>query len=230
MGNLISRFVSVLVNPWGAMRAVKAEGDTASIKPYVLYVAVIGLLSGVISAVMGSIIQPEMVRIGQMPAWTVWIAVAQVPIVLVISSFLNALIVWGIINGLLQGTGAQYKTTFRVLALPVTFSPLAALLAPIPKVGMILLIAVSLWAFIVTVRGIIIVRETKPLRTWITFVLVTVFSLLLFALAAAAAQTLAGGAARPGAGFQGFGDDLFGDDVNFEQELQRLTEEAQRAQ
>lgn len=224
MSNLIGMFMSAWLSPWTAMQQIKEAGDTAEVKSSMSFVVVMGLISGLITAVIG-VLTPAAVA---GPKWMVWLSIVIVPLVSFLGSFIGALIIWALVDGLLRGKSEQYWTSYRILALLAAFSPIAALLTAIPKVGQYLAIAVNVWATIVMIRGIIIVRNTPPVRTWITCgVLFSIlFAIGVLARVAASQQALGG------AGFNEFDAGAFGDEdlaanEDLDKQLQDLAEKAQ---
>ena len=193
MGNLIGKFINVWLHPWTSMNAIKEEGDEVGIKSSIIFILVMGIVSGLITGIMGTIF-PAPTPAG-LPTGLHWLAVAVVPLVSFLGSFIGAFILWGfIIFGLLKGTMAEYKTTYRLLALLAAFSPISALLSPLPAVGQYLAIAINIWATIVMIRGIIIVMGTSAVRTWVMCGLIFGFLFLLgIAARFATQQQLAGG-------------------------------------
>ncbi len=226
MNSIISRFVAMWARPFGVMNDVKMEGEDASIKPYIVFIVVMGLVSGLISAIEGMFVPGAAAAAGGSKA-TVWLAVLVMPLVSFVGSFIAAFLIWWLTDGVLQGTKSQYKTAYRILAVLAAFTPIATLLGPIPKVGQYLAIAVNLWATIVMIKGIIIVRETPPVRTWVTcgILFIMLFVLGIFARVAAQRQ-LAGGPA----GFGEFGgepaDELGATSDELEKQLQDLANKA----
>ena len=65
MGNLVGMFLGAWFRPWATMEAIRAEGYTESpgggglggllnnIKKYMMFVIVMGLISGIVTAVVG---------------------------------------------------------------------------------------------------------------------------------------------------------------------------------
>lgn len=228
MNSLISKFMSVWLHPWQAMEGVKQEGENASIVPSMIFVVVMGLVSGLITSIWGTVL-PAAVP-GATKA-TVWLATLVVPLVSFLGSFVGAFIIWGLVDGLLRGTSSQYKTSYRLLALLAAFYPVSSLLSGIPKVGQWLAIVINVWSTVVMIRGIIIVRDTAPVRTWVTcgILFSFLFTLGIFARMEAQRQLQNG----PG-GFNDFGasdfggpiDDLGATSDNLEEQLQGLAEKA----
>ncbi len=228
MNSIVSRFMSVWLHPMDAMSGVKQEGDDAGIAPSMIFVVVMGIISGVITSLMGTFISSAAVP-GASKA-TVWLAALVVPIVSFLGSFIGAFIIWGLVDGVLKGTASEYKTAYRLLALLAAFSPVSALLSPIPKVGQWLAIAVNIWATLVMIQGIIIVRDTPKVKTWVTcgILFAFLFALGIFARIAAQRQLATGGFNNEfGANdFGGPTDDLGATSDNLEQQLQGLADKA----
>jgi hypothetical protein len=230
MNSLISKFMATWLHPWDAMQSVKQEGETASIVPSMVFIVVIGLLSGVITSILGMFLPAAAVPGASKAA--VWLAVIVVPVVSFIGSFIGAFIIWALVDGVLKGTTPQYKTAYRLLALLAAFSPVSALLSPIPKVGQYLAIAVNIWATIVMIRGIIIVRDTPPVRTWVTcgILFAFLFTLGIFARMAAQRQFQNGGFGDLGPATGAPADDLGTASDNLEKQLQDLADKAKTDQ
>lgn len=227
MSNLIAMFMSAWLSPWTAMQQIKETEQNTEISPSMIFVVTMGLISGVITAVIGAVSPAAATG----PKWMVWLSILIVPLVSFIGSFIGALIIWAITDGLLKGKAAQYWTSYRILAVLAAFSPVAALLTAIPKVGQYLAIAVNVWATIVMIRGIIIVRTTPPVRTWVTcgVLFALLFAIGILARVAANEQAL-GGAALNDFGAADFGaDEGLGTaaDEDLDKQLQDLAEKAQ---
>jgi hypothetical protein len=186
MNSIVAKFIGTLLHPWQSMDALKLEGEDASLTPSMIFILVMAVISGLITSIYGTVL-PSAAIPGTSKA-AVWLAVVLVPVVAFIGSFIGAFIIWGLIDGWLKGTASQYKTSYRILALLATFSPISALLAPIPKVGQYLSIIVNIWATIVMIQGIIIVRATPKVRTWVICLSLFVFLFAVGLMARVAAQ------------------------------------------
>ncbi|MCG3204480.1 MAG: hypothetical protein KCHDKBKB_01195 [Elusimicrobia bacterium] len=233
MNSIISKFVAVWLHPWQTMESVKQEGENASIGSSMIFVVVMGLLSGIITSVFGMFL-PNPALAGASKA-AAWLAAPMVPLVLFISSFISAFFIWALVDGILRGTVPQYKTSYRLWALVSAFSPASSLLSPIPKVGQWLGILIFIWGTVVMIRGIIIIRDTPPVRTWVTCGVLFAFLFSLGLVARMAAQRQLG--TNPGE-FGEFGAGEFGaatDDLGeasdkLEEQLKELTEKAKADQ
>lgn len=228
MNSLVSKFMVVWLHPWQAMNQVKEEGEQSSIVPAMIFVLTMGVLSGIITAIFGLVL-PSAAIPGASKA-TSLLAVIVVPLVSFIGSFIGAFIIWGIVDGILKGTTAEYKTAYRLLALLAAFSPVSALLSPIPKVGQYLAILVNIWATIVMIQGIVLVRETPKIKTWVTcgILFAALFTLGIFARVAAQRQAQLGGGFNDfnSADFNAPTDDLGATSDDLEKQLQELAEKA----
>src|SRR5262245_58708321 len=109
MNSLVNKFVTVLIHPWQAMEEVKTEGEASNIKSAMIFVLVMGLISGIITTVWGLIIPPPQVAGGGVSKWSILIATPLVPIVSFLLSFVGAFILWGFVHGLLKGSMMEYK-------------------------------------------------------------------------------------------------------------------------
>jgi hypothetical protein len=236
MNSIVAKFIGTWLHPWQSMDMLKLEGEDASIKPAMIYIVVLGLISGLITSLYG-VFLPSAAIPGTSKA-AAWLALALVPAVSFIGSFIGAFIIWGLVDGWLKGTQAQYKTAYRLLAVLAAFSPVSALLAPIPRVGQYLSIAVNIWATIVMIRGIIIVRDTPRVRTWVICLSLFVFLFAVGLMARIAAQRQL----ATGNNFGAFGgatdstldtttpaDDLGETSDNLDKELQDLADKAKKA-
>jgi hypothetical protein len=177
MGNVIGKFLGVVLHPWSSMAAVRAEGENASLKPAIVFVLIMGLISGVISTIWGFIIPPPPVVSGQVSKLSILLAIPLVPAISFALSFVGAFVLWGLVHGLLKGTSSEYKTIYRLFALLAALSPLNALLAPIPVAGSWIGLVINIWGIFILIRGIIIVVGTPPVRTEV--ILGIVFLILL---------------------------------------------------
>ena len=172
----------------------------ANIKKYMMFVIVMGLVSGIITAVVGMFLPPA----GATGTRAyVWLAVAVVPIVSFVGSFLGAIIIWALVDGLLSGKMSEYGLSYKLIAVLAAFSPISAIVAPIPAVGQYLAIALNVWATIVMIIGIIAVRKTSVVRTWVVCGVLFAFLFLLDVFARIAAQRQFAG---PGGGVPEFGE------------------------
>ncbi len=239
MNSMVSKFMAVWLHPWQAMAQVKEEGQDASIVPSMIFVLVMGVISGIFTAILSMII-PSAAVPGTSKAMSL-MAILIVPLVSFIGSFIGAGIIWAITSGLLRGSLAEYKTSYRLLALLAAFSPVTSLINPIPgnlflgfTVGSLLALLINISATAVMVKGIIIVFETPFVRTIVTCVIL--FGLLMtvgIAARIAAQRQLQGG---PG-GFNEFGsadygasDDLAATSDDLEKQLQELADKAKAEQ
>ncbi len=186
MNSIVAKFIGAWLHPWQSMEYLKVEGEDASIKPAMIYIVVMALLSGLITSLYG-VFLPSAAVPGTSKA-AAWLALVLIPVVAFIGSFIGAFIIWGLIDGWLKGTTPQYKTAYRLLAVLAAFSPISALVAPIPKVGQYLSIIVNFWATIVMIQGIIIVRATPKVRTWVICLSLFIFLFAVGLMARVAAQ------------------------------------------
>jgi hypothetical protein len=227
MGNLVQMFVGAWLHPWKTMEAIRAEGYTdnpgsgaignlwANVKKYALFVLAMGLISGIITAI-GGMISPQAGAFGN--RFYSLFAVLVVPIVSFIGSFLGAVIVWALVDGLLSGKMPGYGLSYKIIAILAAFSPVSAVFALITvgvggtTLGQILAIGLNVWATIVMIMGIIIVRKTSVIRTWVVCGLLFAFLLLISLFAGVAARRELGA----GADFGNFGNEagLSGDDLD----------------
>lgn len=236
--NIVGKFISAWTRPFGAMNDVKMEGESASITPSIIFVVVMGLLNGLITAIIGTIKPSAAVAVGASKAM-VWSAVLIMPAVALIGSFIAAFIIWGLIDGVLRGTMPQYKTAYRLLAILAAFSPVTALLAAIPgnitatiTIGQVLGFLVNIWATIVMIQGIIIVCDTPKVRTWVTCIVLFgfLFALGLMARVAANQQLQAGGGLPEFGAAGGATDDLALDEGDqLDKQLDSLADKAKAA-
>src|SRR5581483_380873 len=127
MNSIVAKFIGTWFHPWQAMGMLKTEGEDASITPAMVYIVVLGIISGLITSLYG-VFLPSAAIPGTSKA-AAWLALALVPAVSFVGSFIGAFIIWGLIDGWLKGTSAQYKTSYRLLAVLAAFSPVSALLA-----------------------------------------------------------------------------------------------------
>jgi hypothetical protein len=223
MGNVIGKFVGVLVHPWASMSAVRAEGENASLKPAIIFVVIMGVISGVISSIWGFITPPPPVVAGQVSKLSILLAIPLVPAISFLLSFVGAMVLWGLVHGLIKGTQSEYKTIYRLFALLAAFSPLNALLSPIPTVGPWLGVAINIWGIVVLIRGIMIVVGTPPVRTGVVLGLIFLALLALGLVFRAETQRqLASG----GPGFGGTDVNDLGDEEALNKELQDMANRA----
>lgn len=229
MGNLVSMFLGAWLHPWKTMEAISTEGYTenpgagalgnlwANIKKYALFVVVMGLVSGLITAIVGMFLPQAAAAAGN--KMYVWLAVLVVPVVSFLGSFLGALIIWALVDGLLSGKMAGYGLSYKLIAVLAAFSPVSAIVAPIPVAGQYLAILLNIWATVVMIIGIITVRKTSVVRTWVVCGVLFAFLFLLGIFARVAAQRQFSAGPDFGAGF---GDDagLGGD--NLDAQLEEL--------
>jgi hypothetical protein len=172
MNNMLQLFIGAWLHPWQTMGMVREQPQNSSIKPTVVYIAVVGLISGIIAAVMGYVFPDARLAASGLPKWSVLSSIVLLPLFYLIGSFISSGIVWGVVTGFVNGTAEQFKTIYRLMAVPVAFYPVSTLLAPVPQVGQWLAIALNIWATVVLIGGVIIVMNTPKVRTIVTFVLI----------------------------------------------------------
>lgn len=226
MANIISKMLGVLLHPWESMGVVKSEGDSVGLKPAILFIVITGVISGVISSIWGFILPPPAVAAGQVTKLSILLAIPLVPLISFLLSFVGAFILWGIVHGFLKGSVSDYRTMYRLFALLSAFSPINALLSPIPTVGPWLGVAINIWGILVLIRGIILVFETSPVRSGVVLGLIFLALLALgLAFRAETERQLAGG---PGFGGIGAGTDFgdLGDEAALNKELEDMANKA----
>ncbi len=227
---MISKFMSAWLHPFTTLNDLKAEGEGASIKSSMMFIVVMGVLGGVIASVMGMAFPPANIVSGEVPKWSLWLMIPVIPVASFLGSFIGAAVLWGLVSGLIKGSSSEYKTCYRILALIAAFSPVSALFSPIPKIGSYLAIAINIWAVIVMIQGLVIVMDTKAIRTWI--VCGFVFGLLL--LLTLYARVTAGNPMRAASAYPQFdtrgtamGDEELGlGEESLDKKLQSLAEKA----
>ncbi len=232
MGNLVGMFLGAWFRPWATMDAIRAEGYTetpggggiagllSNIRKYMMFVIVMGLISGIVTAAVGMFVPPA--GAAGTRAY-VWLAVLIVPLVSFIGSFLGALIIWALVDGLLSGKMSGYGLSYKLIAVLAAFSPISAAVAPIPAIGQYLAIALNVWATVVMIIGIIAVRKTGVVRTWVVCGVLFAFLFLLGVFARIAAQRqFAGG----GPGLE-LGTETGAAGDNLDQQLEDLANQGQ---
>ncbi len=219
MNNMLQLFIGAWLHPWKTMGLVQEQPQDSSIKPTMAYITLVGLLSGVIAAIMGFVFPDAHLAASGLPAWSVASSIVLLPIFYFIGSFISTGIIWGIVVGFIRGTEAEYKTIYRLMAVPVAFYPVSTLLAPIPHVGQWLAVALNIWATVVLIGGVIIVMNAPKTRTIVTFVLIFVVFIALAFMANVASRSPFPG--RPMAGDLG-GDNLDLKDEDLNAQLDQL--------
>jgi Yip1 domain len=233
MNSIVGKFLSAWLHPWDTMANVREEGEAASIKSSMIFIVVMGLLAGLVSAIVGTVTPQQAVNGQLIPKAMMWLAVVIVPLASLLGSFLGTLILWAIVFGLLKGSLGQYKTTYRLLAVLAAFSPVSAILSAIPKVGPYLSIAVNVWAIIVMIQGVVIIMGTPPVRTWVSCLFVFGFLFLLGVLANVTARREfdSGGFSDLDGRLGGIPNeiDLTSDEAELNKQLQELSEKEKAA-
>jgi hypothetical protein len=226
MGNIVNKMLGVLLHPWESMGVVKSEGDGVGLKPSILFIVIVGVVSGVISSIWGFILPPPPVAAGEVSRWSILLAIPLVPLISFLLSFVGAFILWGLVLGFLKGSSADYRTMYRLFALLSAFSPLNALLSPIPTVGPWLGVAINIWGVVVLIRGIILVFSTPPVRSGVILGLIFLALLALGLVFRAETQRqLAGGPDFAGLNTGANFDDL-GDEEALNKELEEMANKA----
>lgn len=180
MNNMLQLFIGAWMHPWRTMGMVKEQPQDTSIKPAIVYVVVVGLISGLITGLMGyAYPDPRLLAGGVTRSFALW-SILLLPLFYAIGSFISATIVWGIVVGFVRGSMAEYKTIYRLLIVPVAFYPVSTLLAAVPPEWGLLLdnitqwiaVGINVWATAVLIGGVVIVMGTPKVRTIVTFVLI----------------------------------------------------------
>lgn len=208
MMSMVNRFISVWVRPFDALREIKENGAASGFWSTVVYVLILGVISGLISATMGIVFwTPNPYGYTKAQMWLA--AFSGITISTLLTSFIVAGAIWGLVFGFLNSQWPQYKLSYLLFAAFVAFSPASALFSPIPKVGFWIGLAINLWAAIVLIKGIIIVFDTRPLRTWILCVLLgAIVALFAFQVRQEALRNTQPNLAEFGAGLD---EEPFGD-------------------
>jgi hypothetical protein len=128
MNNMLQLFIGAWLRPWQTMGLVREQPQDSTIKPTVIYIALVGLLSGVIAAAMGYVFPDVRLAASGLPKWSVLSSIALLPLFYLIGSFISAGVVWGVVVGFVRGTANEYKTIYRLMAIPVAFYPVSTLL------------------------------------------------------------------------------------------------------
>lgn len=188
MNNMLQLFIGAWVRPWDTMRMVREQPQDTSIKPTIAYIVVIGLLSGVIAAVMGFAVPDARLAASGLPQWSVLSSIIILPIFYLIGSFISAGVIWGVVTGFIRGTLPEYKTVYRLMAVPVAFYPISTLLAPLPWGLQWVAVAINVWATVVLIGGVVIVMNVPKVRTIATFILLFLAFILLAFMATVASR------------------------------------------
>lgn len=219
--SIVQRFLNTILHPWATMGQIAGEGEGGSIKSSIIFVVGMGLVSGIITSIVGMFLP---LPPGAGSRAIVWLSVVLVPLLSVIGSFIGAAIVWVLVDGLLKSTSSQYKASYRIVAALAAFSPISAIVSGIPgslgggfTVGQILALGINVWATIVLIGGIIIVRQTSKVRTIVTCAIIFLIAITLGVMARIATEQ------QLNAGAGNFPD--FGAEGGLDEDLQRQLDE-----
>jgi len=231
MNNLMGKFVSIWLHPWQTLQGLKQENQDASIKPSMIFLVIMFLVSGIAAAIWGFIVPPEPVISGEIPKWSVFLAIPVFPIFFFLVSFVGTFFLWVLDSGFLKGSSSDYKTLYRLMALMSAFAPVNALLSPIPKVGVPLGFALSLWSLFVLVRGLMIVRDAPMVRSVILGIILVLLSIAGIFLRNEAQRQFQAGAnpAFSGVGKTSLGGDLDEDEAALNKELADMADKEKSA-
>jgi hypothetical protein len=227
MASIIQTFVTTLTKPLHMFQQLKEEGPEAGISHSIYYVLTMGVVAGLITAIQGQFGPVPMIANEPMPKALVWASILIVPLVSLIGSFIGSFVVWILVTGAVFGSMAQYKSIYRVLAVLSTFSPISAILGIIPVAGTWLGIALNIYALVLMIRGVIIVMETKPVRTAVTLGVVFAILFVLGLVARQISDQQMAGIPSDFGDMGAFGDD-FGSmsDAELDRELEALANQA----
>lgn len=227
MGNILGTFLGVLLSPIAQLRRLKEEGESVGIKSSVIFVLVMGVISGLLTAIIGMFVEPAAIASGQIPKASLWLAVVLVPLFSLLGCFISAFFFWGITDGLFKGSMDQYKTTVRLLALPSAYYPISALLGAIPKVGQYIGIAINVWILIYIVWGLIAVKAAKPVQTIVISIILAALLGLIGGLAYFSAQNQLGRSQFDGfeGGLGAAGNEDFDLDALLQEEADKVVEQ-----
>ncbi len=187
MTSLVGTFMSAWVRPWSALNEIKQQNASPTLKPYMMFVVVMGIVNGIIAAIVTSM-QPAAALAPIPKVWAIVAVLVLVPVLAFVFSFIGAFFLWMFVDGAVTGTAENYRAMYRISALVSAFSPVTAIVGQIPKVGPWIAVAVNLWALVVTIQGVVIVRDARPVRAWAAFIGLIVVLLGLALLARLAEQ------------------------------------------
>lgn len=180
MNNMLQLFIGAWTHPWKTMEMVREQPQESAIAPAVLYVTFVGVISGLITAVMGyAYPDAQFAASGVSRSFALW-SLLLLPLFYIVGSFISSTIVWGIVVGFVRGTIGEYKTIYRLLVIPVAFYPVSTFFAAIPaawgamfdNIAQWIAVGINVWATAVLIGGVVIVMGTPKVRTIVTFVVI----------------------------------------------------------
>src|SRR5688572_22837998 len=168
MNNMLQLFVGAWLHPWTTMRMLKEQPRETSIKPFIVYVVVLGFLAGIVTGMSDYFFPNAAFVASGAPRWFAWLSVPGLPILYLVGSLLSSALVWGVVGGFLRGTLAEYKTVYRIMSVPAAYYLVATLFGVIPlewgwvsTAGDWVYLALNLAATAVLIGGVVIVFDTR---------------------------------------------------------------------
>lgn len=192
IGQVVEQAKSVITNPVGYFQTMPKSGGYAN---PVIFVAVMGAIMGLVSAVISLFGSP----VGMLAAGLG--AIIIMPIFAVIGAFIGAAILFVIWK--LMGSEENYETAFRCQASIAAIYPITALLAIVPYLGTIIAIA---WGAFLLIEASVSVHG-RPRRTaQIVFGILAVLMIFSNIASERAARQMEARWAEAGKEFEGIED------------------------
>lgn len=192
IGQVVEQAKSVITNPVGYFQTMPKSGGYAN---PVIFVAVMGAIMGLVSAVVSLFGSP----VGMLAAGVG--AIIIMPIFAVIGAFIGGAILFVIWK--LMGSEENYETAFRCQASIAAIYPITALLAIVPYLGTIIAIA---WGAFLLIEASVSVHG-RPRRTaQIVFGILAVLMIFSNIASERAARQMEARWAEAGKEFEGIED------------------------
>lgn len=153
---VLTYFLKVIMNPVDFYREMQKTGGFI---PPLMFMIIIGIVGGLISAILGII--------GMSPAAGIGMAIASVilvPIFIFIFGFIVAAVLFIIWR--LMGSKENYETAYRVIAYSSAITPITTVLNIIPYIGGIMGL---IWITYLLVTGSVEVHKIAKKTAWIVF-------------------------------------------------------------
>ncbi len=160
--SLVNTAVSVIKNPTEFFKGIK--GETGFQKPLTFSVAM-GVVAGIIGAVAALLIGVVHGLIGAAIVGAI-VAIIQGAVVGIIGPFIGGVIIWVI--SMIFGSKAQWQASVPIAAYASALSPISALsgfVVLVPVLGLLISLAVLVYAVYICVMGAKVINFDTPAAT-----------------------------------------------------------------
>lgn len=170
--NIINKVVTLLTKPTAFFKEMPKTGGY---KEPLIFVAIMGLIAGIITGIMGIVgVNSGGVEASGGGLVSTAITVIIMPIIIAIFSFIGAGILFLIWK--LMGSTENYETAYRCFAYICVFIPIAFIVAIIPYIGDVVMTSVEMYYLVLASVN---VHNVETKKAWLVFGIIGVLLVLM---------------------------------------------------